>query len=100
MAQEKIKISPEVCTYNSEDDKKLIIEVEVPGVDGKDIDLRMLDDSFTLGAAREDLEYTLALSLCCPVKADATKAEYHNGLLRIEAPYRDFMENAVRIKVA
>jgi HSP20 family protein len=100
MEKERIKVSPDVCTYNSEDDKKLIMEISIPGVDKKDIDLKMLDDSFTLHAPREDLEFTVALSLCCPVRSADTQAEYHNGLLRIEAPYKDFMENAVRVKVA
>jgi len=100
MKKERIKVSPDVCTYNSEDNKTLILEISIPGVDRKDIDLRMLDDSFTLNAPREDVEFTVALSLCCPVRAADTKAEYHNGLLRIEAPYKDFMENAVRVEVA
>ncbi|MBP7735721.1 MAG: Hsp20/alpha crystallin family protein [Spirochaetes bacterium] len=97
---EKIKVSPDICTYNSEDNKTLILEIAIPGVDKKDIELKMLEDSFTLTAPRDDLEYTLALSLCCPVRVADIKAEYNNGLLRIEAPYKDFMENAVRVKVA
>ncbi|OHD63361.1 MAG: hypothetical protein A2176_00075 [Spirochaetes bacterium RBG_13_51_14] len=100
MEKERIKLSPDVCTYNSEDDKKLIIEVTIPGVKKEDIDLRLRDDAFTLSAPREDIEYTAGISLCCPVQADKTTAEYNNGLLRIEAPYKDFMENAVRVKVA
>jgi HSP20 family molecular chaperone IbpA len=100
MEKEKIKISPDACTYNSEDSKKLIIEVSLPGVDKKDIDLRMLDDSFTLTAPRDELEYSLALSLCCPVKAVDAHADYRNGLLRIDVPYKEYMENAVRIKIA
>jgi len=100
MKKERIKVSPDVCTYNSEDNKTLILEISIPGVDKKDIDLRMLDDSFTLNAPGEDVEFTVALSLCCPVRGAETKAEYHNGLLRIEAPYKDFMENAVQVKVA
>ncbi len=31
---EKIKISPDMCTYNSEDDKKLVFEISIPGVEG------------------------------------------------------------------
>jgi len=100
MEKEKIKISPDAFTYNSEDSQKLIIEVTLPGVDKNDINLMMLDDSLTLSAPRDELEYSLALSLCCPVKAKDARADYKNELLRIEVPYKDYMDNAVRIKIA
>ncbi len=100
MEKERIKISPDVCSYTSEDNTRLIFEVTIPGVERENIELKVLDDSFTLRAPREDIEYTVALAFCCPVKAKEVKAEYHNGLLTIEAPYKDLFENAVRVKVA
>lgn len=97
---EKHNITPEVCSYNSDDDENLIIEVNLPGVKKDDIDLRMLDDSLTIKAPRGNIDYSFADILCCPVKADETKAEYHDGLLRITAPYKDMYDNAVRVKIA
>ena len=100
MEKERTIVSPDVCSYTSEDNTKLIFEITIPGVDKNDIDLKVLEDSFTLRAPRDDIDYRVALSFCCPVVTKDVKAEYHNGLLRLEAPYRDIFENAVRVKVA
>jgi HSP20 family molecular chaperone IbpA len=98
--EERIRISPEVCTYNNEDNTKLVIEVSIPGVKKEDINLRVQDERFALNAPREDLEFSLAMSFCCPVKATEAEAHYNNGLLKIEAPYKDAYEDAVKVKVA
>ncbi len=100
MEKEKIKISPDAYTYNSDDNKNLIIEVSLPGVDKNDIDLRMLDDRLTLSAPREEMEYSLGLSLCCPVKAADAHADYQDGLLRIRVPFKEYLDSAVRIRIA
>lgn len=98
--KERIVVSPDVCSYTSEDNTRLIFEITIPGVEKENIDLKVLDDSFTLRAPREEIEFAVALSFCCPVKSEDVKAEYHNGLLRIDAPYRDLFEKAIRVKVA
>ena len=100
MAEESIKVSPNVITYTNEDDTKLIIEIAIPGVRKESIDLRMQDDSFIINAPRNEVEFTAAHTLCCPVNSSEAKAKYDNGLLVIEAPYKNVFENAVRIKVA
>ena len=100
MAKERVKVSPEVCTYASEDGKNLILEIELPGVRKEDILLKMMDGSFSLGAPRDDIEFSVSLTLGCPVKAAEATAKFENGLLTIEAPFNDFNENAVLVKVA
>ena len=99
MADEKIKVSPEICAYTDADHTKLTIEVAIPGVSREDISLKLHEDSFSLSAPRKDLEYVAALAFCCPVKPEAAKAKYENGLLKIEIPFKDLMEDAIRVKV-
>ncbi len=99
MVVEKIKVSPEICSYVDEAHSVLTIEISVPGVNKRDILLRMHDDSMTLSAPRDDLEYVATLAFCCPVKQEKAVARYENGLLKIEVPFRDSMEGAVTVDI-
>ena len=44
-------------------------------------------------------EYVSALALARPVKPAKAEAVYENGLLRIEVPFKDPMEDAVKVAV-
>ena len=99
MAKDKFRVSPEVCSYMSEDDNRLNIEVSMPGVDKKNIRLRMMDDSFSLTAPGKDVEYVTASGFCCPVKAEKARATYEDGCLKITIPFKDPFENALNVTV-
>jgi HSP20 family molecular chaperone IbpA len=99
MAEEKIKMSPDVCSYVDQEHSKLNLEISIPGVKKGDINLKMHEDSFNLSAPREDVEYVTTWAFCCPVKAEQAKADYKDGLLKIEVPFKDLMEDAVKVQV-
>jgi HSP20 family protein len=96
---ERVKVAPEVCSYTDEENSKLIVEVTIPGVAKEDITLKMHADSFSLSASRKDIEYATTMSFCCPVVPEEAKAKYENGLLKMEVPFKDAMEDAIKIKI-
>lgn len=79
-----------------------VVEVELPGVDPKNVDIAVEDDQLTISGKRErepmpdDAKvyrqeratgsFTRTLELPFGVDADMVKASYKNGMLRIELP--------------
>jgi HSP20 family molecular chaperone IbpA len=75
------------------------VEFAIPGAPTATIDLKVLPDSVHLTAPARDIEYVAALALAWPVKPDKAEAIYAHGLLRIEVPFKDPMEDAVKITI-
>lgn len=85
-----------------EDDKKLSVRLEIPGMDKADLDIEVRDDSlFVRGEKRferesEDGRYRVlqcaygrferVLPLPAAVLADQAAASYENGVLKIDLP--------------
>jgi HSP20 family molecular chaperone IbpA len=84
-------ITPAMCACSSDDGKKMHMEFELPGVKMEDINLMMKEDSFCIRATRDDVEFHGDYDIFCPIDPDKTEAKYVNGLLSIDAPYKEEM---------
>ncbi len=89
---------PPVDIY--EDDKKVVLKLEVPGIDEKDLDVSMENHTLTVKGERkletEEKEenfhrierrygsFFRAFTLPTTVDAEHIKANYRNGILRLE----------------
>ena len=94
-----MKVSPVTVAYADGEQNKLIVEFAIPGAPTETIDVKILKDSVHLSAPARDIEYVSALALTWPVKPDRAEATYEHGLLRIEVPFKDPMEDAVKVAI-
>jgi len=99
MIENRIRIAPNTVAYADTEKNKLVVEFAIPGAPTDTIDLKLLPDSVHLTAPARDIEYVSALSLAWPVKPANAEAIYANGLLRIEVPFKDPMEDAVKVAI-
>ena len=95
----RMKVAPHTVAYADGEHDRLIVEFAIPGAPTETIDVKILEDSVHLLAPARDIDYVSALALGWPVKPDKAEATYENGLLRIEVPFKDPMEDAVKVAI-
>ncbi len=96
---DKRRLPAELCSCVDEDKSSLHMEFTIPGVKKEDINLKLNDDSFSLKADKNDMEYVSSGSFCCPVQIQQAEANYENGLLMINIPLKDPWENSHRVTI-
>ena len=99
MQVERMKVAPDTVAYADAEHHRLVVEFAIPGAPTETIDLKILQDSVHLLAPAREIEYVSALALGWPVKPDKAEATYANGLLRVEVPFKDPMEDAVQVAI-
>jgi HSP20 family protein len=99
MPQNRIKVAPDTVAYADGENDKLVVEFAIPGAPTDTVDVKILADCIHLTAPARNIEYVAALALSWPVKPDKAEATYDHGLLRIEVPFKDPMEDAVKIAI-
>ncbi len=94
---------PRIDLY--EDKDKLVAEIEMPGIDAKSIDVSIEDNFLKVEAKKEEKKeekgkgyykkeissgyLKRVISLPVEVKGDKARAEYKNGVLKIEMPKKE-----------
>ena len=99
MPEFRMKVAPDTVAYADAANHKLVVEFSIPGAPTDTIDVKILQDSIHLTAPARNIEYVSALALGWPVKPDKAEATYEHGLLRIEVPLKDPMEDAVKVAI-
>ena len=99
MSEYRMKVAPDTVAYADAENHKLVVEFAIPGAPADSIDVKILKYSVHLTAPARDIEYVAALALGWPVKPDKAEAIYEHGLLRIELPLKDPMEDAVKLAI-
>jgi len=99
MPEYRMKVATDTVVYADAENRKLVVEFAIPGAPADTVDVKILADSVHLTAPARDIEYVASLALGWPVKPDKAEATYEHGLLRIEVPFKDPMEDAVKVVI-
>jgi HSP20 family molecular chaperone IbpA len=99
MTESRIRVAPSTVAYADDEKNKLVVEFAIPGAPTETIDLKFLADSLHLTAPANDIEYVAALALAWPVKPEKAEATYEHGLLLVEVPFKDPMEDARKVAI-
>ena len=98
------------------DGDKLTVRVELPGIDPKDVDIKVAGGVLTVKGSREEKHETKkadffqrefrygsferAITLPDGIKAEDLKATYHDGVLELTAPMpKEALPKAVKIQI-
>ena len=96
---EKIIITPNTCMWPDDAHENYHIEIELPGVDKETIKLKMHGDSFFIKGETEDTVYVGSYPVCCEIEPEKAKAEYKNGLLKIDVPFREDEFKSIEVRI-
>ena len=95
----KSVISPEYCSWDTEDGTGYVMEIYLPGVERDTLKLKMNKDNIFVRGETNSLRYVGAFGLCCPIDTEHAKSTYKNGLLKIEVPYLDLTYDTIDVKI-
>ena len=96
------RIMPIVCAEYDEEKNAYDVEIQLPGANKDDVDLKVMEGGFIIKAPRADhkeIEYVGSYAFCCPVDEKKTSAKFDNGLLKAHFPLREPFDEAKSIKV-
>jgi HSP20 family molecular chaperone IbpA len=92
-----MKVAPDRVAYADAENRKLIVEFAIPGAPAETVDVKILEDTVLLTAPARDIDFVASLALGWPMNPDKAEATYERGLLRIEVPFKDPMEDAAKV---
>lgn len=97
--EKKLLMSPEICSWADDESETYKIEIQLPGAEKDSIKLKMHEESFFIKGETDDIIYIGTYAICCPVKPEDAKAVYHQGLLKIEVPFKQPEYKSIEISI-
>ena len=79
--------------------QEVIVTLEMPGVEKKDIKLETIKDTIEVRAEKEERKYLKKIPLEVEIKPKSAKANYNNGVLEVKAKLKSQINKSTKIKV-
>ena len=98
--EEKYTETPDIITFVNGEEAKLMIEISLISVEKEDINL-MMDEKgcFFSASAEGGIEYVGTIPFLREVRPSEAKATYDESYLKIEVPFKDTLENFVKVPI-
>ena len=91
--------TPEIISHVDSEQAKLVMEITLLDVEKDQINLMVNENGCYLSAPSEVAEYVAVISFPSPVKPSETKAEYRDGYLIVEIPFKDPLTDYTKISL-
>jgi HSP20 family protein len=89
----------EPLTDVCQDEKSVVITVEMPGIDKDSIELETSDESMVIKVEKGNRKYYKDVKLPARVKPSTAKAKYNNGVLDITVEKEEQKKAGTKVKV-
>jgi HSP20 family molecular chaperone IbpA len=98
--EENFTETPDIITFVDSKHSKLMIEIALVSVEKEDVNLMMDENGCFLSASAEGgVEYVATIPFLREVKPSEAKAVYTDGFLKIEVPFKDTLDNFVKVPI-
>ena len=97
--QEKYTELPETVSWVDAERSKLTLQFTLINAEQENISLMMNEDGCYLSVPTDDSEYVSTLSFLHTVKPVEAKATFKDGYLTVEVPFKDPLNNYVKVPV-
>jgi HSP20 family protein len=92
--------TPDIITFVNSEQSKLMIEISLVSVEKKDINLMMDGNGCFFSASAEGgVEYVATIPFLREVKPSEAKAVFTDSFLKIEVPFKNALENFVKVPI-
>lgn len=96
---EKVVVPPHMFACLDYKGENYEVEIELPGVKKKDIELSMHEDLIHIHAERKDLAFHGHLHFPIKVNLKKAHAKFSSGLLKVTVPLREKRTPPTKIKI-
>ena len=97
--QEKYTELPDTVSWVDAERSKLTLQFTLVNAEQENISLMMNEDGCYLSVSTEDSEYVSTMSFLHAVKPAEAKATFHDAYLTVEVPFKDPLNNYVKVPV-
>jgi len=98
--QETYTETPDIITSVNSEQSVLMMEISLVNVEKEDINLMMDENGCFLSASAEGgVEYVAAIPFLREVKPSEAKAVFTDSFLKIQVPFKNTLENFVKVPI-